>query len=187
MRAKFLLIPRQRSASLVSSIAKGSRSPMSSASRVELLFSRQNHLRTRLCRWEERPLYSASSPQIRDSSNLSFTFTRKTSSPSGPSTSTKTIRVTTNRSAEPPKRWPRLLARKVQAILLGSIATGKYREILLECFGERLLFPADFVGRGDMSRGALLLRAARAGLELTYIPAQGAIFRGKRAPRLERK
>lgn len=75
------------------------------------------------------------------------------------------------------------LAEGGSAVLLGSIATGKYREILLECFGERLLFPADFVGRGDMSRGALLLRAARAGRELDYIPVQGAVFRGSRAPR----
>src|SRR4051812_23584820 len=40
-------------------------------------------------------------------------------------------------------------------VLLGSIATGKYVDLLLENFGERLLFPADFVGRGDMSRGGL--------------------------------
>ena len=68
------------------------------------------------------------------------------------------------------------------AVLLGSIATAKYRDVLLECFGERLMFPADFVGRGDMSRGALLLRAAAAGEELNYIPVAGAITRGRRAP-----
>jgi hypothetical protein len=73
-----------------------------------------------------------------------------------------------------------------QAVLLGSIATAKYRDVLLACFGERLLFPSDFVGRGDMSRGALLLRAAQAGVELDYVPVLGAVTRGKRAPRLER-
>lgn len=70
------------------------------------------------------------------------------------------------------------------AILLGSIATAKYRDILLETFADRLLFPADFVGRGDMSRGGLLLRAARAGTELAYIPVRGAILKGKRPPKL---
>ncbi|HVW19719.1 MAG TPA: hypothetical protein VHC86_00745 [Opitutaceae bacterium] len=69
------------------------------------------------------------------------------------------------------------------AVLLGSIATAKYREVLLEAFGQRLHFPADFVGRGDMSRGALLLRAARAGVELDYLPVAGAVLRGARAPR----
>jgi hypothetical protein len=70
------------------------------------------------------------------------------------------------------------------AILLGSIATAKYRDALLECFGGRLRFPGDFVGRGDMSRGALLLRAAKDGVELPYIPVAGAIYHGKRAPRV---
>jgi hypothetical protein len=51
-------------------------------------------------------------------------------------------------------------------------------------FGDHLLFPSEFVGRGDMSRGALLLRAARAGLELAYEPVEGAIRRGPRAPSL---
>jgi predicted kinase len=49
-------------------------------------------------------------------------------------------------------------------------------------FGERLLFPPDFIGRGDMSRGSLLLRAARAGAELTYAPIAGAARHGPRAP-----
>jgi hypothetical protein len=70
------------------------------------------------------------------------------------------------------------------AILLGSIATAKYRDVLLECFGNRLLFPCDFIGRGDMSRGGLLLRAARSGVELPYIRVSGAVFKGKRPPRL---
>lgn len=70
------------------------------------------------------------------------------------------------------------------AVLLGSIATAKYRDVLLDCFGERLVFPSDFVGRGDMSRGALLLRAAKAGRELPYISVAGAVYKGKRAPRV---
>jgi hypothetical protein len=53
-------------------------------------------------------------------------------------------------------------------VLLGSVATAKYLDVLSAVFGERLLFPAEFVGRGDMSRGGLMLRCVRAGAELTY-------------------
>jgi hypothetical protein len=88
----------------------------------------------------------------------------------------------------PLRRDARALARRLApdgtAILLGSIATAKYRDVLLEAFGERLVFPSDFVGRGDMSRGGLLLRAARTGVELPYISVQGAVFKGRRAPRI---
>jgi hypothetical protein len=70
------------------------------------------------------------------------------------------------------------------AVLLGSIATAKYRDVLVDTFGDRLVFPSDFVGRGDMSRGALLLRAAAADRELPYSVVRGAIFKGKRAPRV---
>lgn len=72
----------------------------------------------------------------------------------------------------------------VEAILLGSIATGKYVDVLLDVFGERLLFPQDFVGRGDMSRGGLMLRCAEENRELTYVPVAGAIRKGQRPPRL---
>ncbi len=71
-------------------------------------------------------------------------------------------------------------------VLLGSVASGKYTAPLLKVFGQRLLFPADFVGRGDMSRGGLMLRQARSGVELPYIPVEGASLRGVRPPRLER-
>jgi hypothetical protein len=71
-------------------------------------------------------------------------------------------------------------------VLLGSVASGKYTTPLLQIFGERLLFPADFVGRGDMSRGGLMLRHARSGDELRYIPVRGASLRGVRPPRLEK-
>jgi hypothetical protein len=69
-------------------------------------------------------------------------------------------------------------------VLLGSIATLKYVEPLLAVFGERLLFPAEFVGRGDMSRGGLMLRCARVGAELSYTAVLGAVLRGARPPRL---
>jgi hypothetical protein len=70
-------------------------------------------------------------------------------------------------------------------VLLGSIASGKYVEVLGEIFGERLVFPAAFVGRGDMSRGGLMLRAAESGEELEYLPVLGARRHGARPPKLE--
>ena len=53
-------------------------------------------------------------------------------------------------------------------VLLGSVASGKYVDVLVPIFKERLLFPQIFAGLGDMSRGGLLLRAARADRELEY-------------------
>ena len=55
------------------------------------------------------------------------------------------------------------------AILLGSLATQKYLGPLREVFGDRLQFPREFIGIGDMSRGSLMLRCAAEGRELTYI------------------
>lgn len=74
----------------------------------------------------------------------------------------------------------------VEVVLLGSVATGKYVQVLAEALGERLLFPVEFVGRGDMSRGGLMLRCAREGRELTYVPVLGATRHGPRPPKLER-
>ena len=71
-----------------------------------------------------------------------------------------------------------------EVILLGSIATGKYVDVLLANFGEQLRFPADFVGRGDMSRGGLMLRCAADRQELSCIPVAGAIVNGKRLLKL---
>jgi hypothetical protein len=88
----------------------------------------------------------------------------------------------------PIERDARRLATKLptqsEVVLLGSIATGKYVEILLANFGDRLRFPAEFVGRGDMSRGGLMLRCAVDGQELSYLPVAGAIVNGKRPPKL---
>jgi hypothetical protein len=72
----------------------------------------------------------------------------------------------------------------VDVVLLGSIATGKYVDILLDVFGERLRFPQEFVGRGDMSRGGLLLRCVDTHTELTYVPVAGALRKGSRPPKL---
>lgn len=59
---------------------------------------------------------------------------------------------------------------RCQVVLLGSIATGKYIDVLLPIFGDRLLFPKEFIGHGDMARGGMLLKRAASGVELTYIP-----------------
>jgi hypothetical protein len=89
----------------------------------------------------------------------------------------------------PLERDVQRLAKKLppdsEIVLLGSIATAKYVDVLLEHFGQRLCFPADFVGRGDMSRGGLLLRCAVDRSELNYIPVAGAVRKGKRPPKLE--
>jgi hypothetical protein len=69
-------------------------------------------------------------------------------------------------------------------VLLGSVASPKYVTVLTAIFGDRLLFPIDFVGRGDMSRGGLLLRQAREGVELVCVPVIGATVHGARPPRL---
>ena len=71
-----------------------------------------------------------------------------------------------------------------EVVLLGSVASPKYVDVLTAIFGERLLFPIAFVGRGDMSRGGLLLRHARASEELVYVPVAGATLHGVRPPKL---
>lgn len=78
------------------------------------------------------------------------------------------------------------LGAEVEVVLLGSIATGKYVDVLLDVFGDGLLFPEAFVGRGDLSRGGLLLRATRAAEELAYVPVRGSRRHGPRPPRLPR-
>jgi len=95
-----------------------------------------------------------------------------------------------NRSyREPLERTARFLLDEtgddMEVVLLGSIASGKYVDVLGPIFGERLLFPPLFVGRGDMSRGGLMLRAAASGEELDYAPITGAIRHGARPPKLD--
>jgi hypothetical protein len=73
----------------------------------------------------------------------------------------------------PFERDLRLLAQRMspdcRAILLGSLASGKYRDILARWLAGRLGFPAAFVGLGDMARGSLLLRSVSEGRELEYL------------------
>jgi len=82
------------------------------------------------------------------------------------------------------KALAKKLGAKGEAVLLGSIATAKYVDPLVATFGQRLLFPNEFVGRGDMSRGGLLLRCVDAKSELTYVPVAGAKRHGERPPKL---
>jgi hypothetical protein len=88
----------------------------------------------------------------------------------------------------PIERDAQRLAKKLpvesDVVLLGSIATGKYVDVLLATFRDRLRFPSDFIGRGDMSRGGLMLRCAADRQELPYIAVAGAIVNGKRPPKL---
>jgi hypothetical protein len=99
------------------------------------------------------------------------------------------IDETDPRYRKPLERSVRRLAKNLtngsEVVLLGSIATRKYVEIFLKHFNERLRFPADFVGRGDMSRGGLMLRCAADRKELSYISVKGAVLHGARPPKLE--
>src|SRR5207237_1564599 len=94
---------------------------------------------------------------------------------------------------QPLERDARSLAAQIdddtQVILLGSVASGKYVDVLLPIFRERLKFPAAFAGLGDMSRGGLMLRAARARIELEYVSldkprhADGAVVSARQITR----
>jgi len=82
------------------------------------------------------------------------------------------------------------LARKIgprcEVVLLGSVATGKYVDVLEPIFGTRLLFPREFVGHGDMARGGMLLKRAESGVELTYIAVSNPERLGKSATKKAR-
>jgi hypothetical protein len=94
----------------------------------------------------------------------------------------------TDRRYRRPKRdaqsLSRMCGKNCQIVLLGSIATPKYVEPLLTVFGEQLMFPAEFVGRGDMSRGGLMLRRVQSGEPLTYVPLLGATRHGPKPRKL---
>jgi hypothetical protein len=97
------------------------------------------------------------------------------------------IDATDARYRAPLERDARALRERVgtaRVVLLGSIASDKYVNVLLDIFGNDLLFPRDFVGRGDMSRGGLMLRQVDDGEELEYIPVAGAVRRGGRPAKL---
>jgi hypothetical protein len=87
------------------------------------------------------------------------------------------VDVATRSYVKPLREHANLLARVLEedaeVVLLGSVATGKYVDVLWPILGNRLRFPAAFAGLGDMARGGLMLRAARAGKELEYRTLEG--------------
>ena len=94
------------------------------------------------------------------------------------------VDVESDAFVRPLRAHAKRLRTRSPVVLLGSIATGKYTGALLDVLGTRLVFPACFVGRGDMSRGGLMLRAAKSGDELAYTPVHGAVLHGRRPPKL---
>jgi hypothetical protein len=83
------------------------------------------------------------------------------------------------------QRLATILPAETRVVLLGSIATGKYVDALTAAFGHRLHYPSAFVGRGDMSRGGLMLRCVASGDELDYTPLAADVSRhGARPPKL---
>ena len=85
------------------------------------------------------------------------------------------------------RRISKHLSPSTEVVLLGSVGTKKYAAPLLEVFKNQVKFPIDFVGRGDMSRGGLLLRCVEDQRELEYISLDGATVHGKRPPKLEKR
>jgi hypothetical protein len=89
---------------------------------------------------------------------------------------------------DPLERSARRLARAIgpdcEVVLLGSIASPKYVDVLIAIFQDQLRFPSAFVGRGDMSRGGLLLRQVAQACELEYVPVDGSARRGRSPPKL---
>ncbi len=90
----------------------------------------------------------------------------------------------------PLERDVKLLARDLAAdatvVLLGSVSSGKYVDLLLPLLGNRLRYPTAFIGRGDMSRGGLLLRCVAEGQELHYDSLTAGVRpRGPRPPKLD--
>jgi hypothetical protein len=71
-----------------------------------------------------------------------------------------------------------------RVVLLGSIATDKYVNVLAPIFKRHLHYPKLFSGRGDMSRGALMLQASRTGQELEYAPVLSKLSCTVRQPKL---
>ena len=85
------------------------------------------------------------------------------------------------------RRLHKLLGNNCEVVLLGSVATPKYVEPLLAIFGEKLVFPSEFAGRGDMSRGGLMLRCVQESLELTYVSIASGKLHGPKPAKLPKR
>lgn len=72
-----------------------------------------------------------------------------------------------------------LLSEKVgpvgEFVFLGSLATPKYTDVLVERLGRSVFTPEAFVGMGNMKRGSILLRAVEAGTPLPLLPLRDAL------------
>lgn len=68
-----------------------------------------------------------------------------------------------------------------EVVLLGSVGTGKYTDVLTPIFGRRLLFPRDVLHAGQLARGAIFLQRARERQELEYVPVADIVRTGGRA------
>jgi hypothetical protein len=95
-----------------------------------------------------------------------------------------------HRYRKPLERDVRALAKRMasrtRVVLLGSVSSGKYVDVLQPLLGDRLCYPSSFIGRGDMSRGGLLLRCVADNTELEYQSlAAGVRPKGSRPPRLD--
>jgi hypothetical protein len=94
------------------------------------------------------------------------------------------VDVSSRNYRRPLEEHTRLLASHLpagaQVVLLGSVATGKYVDVLLPILGSRLVFPRCFAGIGDMSRGSLMLKAAASGVELEYAGLDAPRHRAKK-------
>ena len=84
--------------------------------------------------------------------------------------STPTSHGTAARSSATPRKLAERIGPRCEVVLLGSVATGKYVDVLLPIFGDDCSFQKEFLGHGDMARGGMLLQRAASGVELTYIP-----------------
>jgi hypothetical protein len=82
------------------------------------------------------------------------------------------------------RRLHKQLGKDCEVVLLGSVATPKYVEPLLAIFGDKLVFPSEFAGRGDMSRGGLMLRCVREKVELNYVSIATGERHGPRPAKL---
>ena len=82
------------------------------------------------------------------------------------------------------RRLREMLGKDCEVVLLGSVATPKYIEPLLAIFGHNLLFPSEFAGRGDMSRGGLMLRCVQEKVELSYVAIASGKLHGPRPAKL---
>jgi hypothetical protein len=88
------------------------------------------------------------------------------------------------RGASNARRLHKQLGKDCEVVLLGSVATPKYVEPLLAIFGDQLVFPTEFAGRGDMSRGGLMLRCVRENAELNYVSLATGERHGPRPAKL---